>query len=437
MRDIALLVVICGLLPFAVRHTWIGILLWTWISIMNPHKLAWGFAMDAPFAAAAAGATLLSLVFNRDKLRMPWEPPVLTLMFFIVWMCFTTALAFYPLESATQLNKVLKIQLMTLIAFAALRERKHIEAFVWINALSIGFYGLKGGLFTLREGGTSRVWGPPGGFIEGNNELGLALIMTIPLLNYLHLSSSSRLVRLGLIAAMLLSAVAALGTQSRGAFLAIIAMGVVLWLRSSHKFVSGLVIVLVGVSLLSFMPESWVQRMETIRSYENDSSAMGRINAWQTTINLANDRVTGGGYEIYNSSVGARYSPDGKSRAAHSIYFQVLGEHGWPGLVLFLLTGLFTFRMAGKIRKQARLKPETEWLHPLASMVQVSMVGYAVGGAFLSLAYFDLPYNIVVIVVVAWRWLQERGYESESQPRPDLARGAGRRLLGRRVADRA
>jgi putative inorganic carbon (HCO3(-)) transporter len=438
MRDVLMVLIVCGALPLAVRHTWFGVLLWTWISIMNPHKLAWGFAMDAPFAAAAAGATLLSLVFNRDKLRMPWEAPVVTLMFFIVWMCFTTALAFFPVESSTQLNKVLKIQLMTLIAFAALRERKHLELFVWVNALSIGFYGLKGGLFTLRDGGTNRVWGPPGGFIEGNNELGLALIMTIPLLNYLRVTTPSRLVKLGLIATMVLSAVAALGTQSRGAFLAIIAMGAVLWLRSSHKLVSGLTIVVVGASLLSFMPETWVQRMETIRTYENDSSAMGRINAWQTAFNLANDRVTGGGYEMYNDHVNSRYSPvRGKAKAAHSIYFQVLGEHGWPGLFLFLLIGLLTFRMAGKIRKQARLRPETEWLHPLASMVQVSMVGYAVGGAFLSLAYFDLPYNIVVMVVVAWRWLQERSYESEPQPRPEPARTVGRRLLGRRLADRA
>lgn len=439
MRDILILLLVCGALPFAVRHTWFGILLWTWISVMNPHKLAWGFAADLPLAAAAAAATLISLFFNRDKLRMPWDPPVIALLFFVAWMCLTTALAFYPGESWEQLNKVLKIQLMTLIAFAALRERKHIELFVWVNALSIGFYGLKGGLFTLRVEGVQRVWGPPGGFIEGNNELGLALVMTIPLLNYLRVTVQSRVVRAGLLLTMVMSAVAALGTQSRGAFLAIVAMGLVLWLRSSHKLVSGLAIVVVGASLVAFMPPTWVERMETIRTYETDTSATGRINAWATMLNLANERVVGGGFEVYDDAVFQRYSPTpAKARAAHSIYFQVLGEHGYPGLILFLLIGVFTFRMAGKIRKQSLARPDTQWLHPLSSMVQVSMVGYAVGGAFLSLAYFDLPYNIVVIVVVAWRWLQERGYESEQRGSiGSLTTPAGAQLPARRLAERA
>ena len=48
MRDLLIVVVVVGLLPFAVAHTWIGVMLWTWLSLMNPHKLAFGFAYDAP-----------------------------------------------------------------------------------------------------------------------------------------------------------------------------------------------------------------------------------------------------------------------------------------------------------------------------------------------------------------------------------------------------
>ncbi|OHC80868.1 MAG: putative O-glycosylation ligase, exosortase A system-associated, partial [Rhodoferax sp. RIFCSPLOWO2_12_FULL_60_11] len=224
MRDLLMLGIVLGALPFALRHTWIGILLWTWISIMNPHKLAWDFAQNAPWAAVVAGVTILSLFTTRDKLNMPWEPPVKVLFAFVIWMCVTTAFAFYPLISWEQLNKVLKIQLMTVIAFAALRERKHIELFIWVNILSIGFYGFKGGLFTLRGGGAERVWGPPGGFIEGNNELAVALVMVIPLMNYLRVVATRPWIRHGLLALMLLSAVSVFGSQSRGALLAVSAM---------------------------------------------------------------------------------------------------------------------------------------------------------------------------------------------------------------------
>ncbi len=416
MRDLLMLGIVLGALPFAFRHTWVGVLLWTWISIMNPHKLAFGFAHDAPWAAVVAGVTILSLFVTRDKLSMPWEPPVKVLFAFVIWMCVTTAFAFYPLVSWVQLNKVLKIQFMTAVALIALQERKHIELFIWVNALSIGFYGFKGGIFTIRTGGAGTVEGPPGGFIASNNDLALALVVAIPLMNYLRIVATRRWIRLGLLVLMALSAVAAIGTQSRGALLAISAMGLVLWARSSRKLAAAVTVAIVTVSIVAFMPGSWEQRMSTIQTYDQDSSAMGRINAWWMTFNLANSRFSGGGFESYTPEIFERYAPNPTDlHVAHSIYFSVLGEHGYLGLILFLLVWWLALRTAGKIRKEALLREETQWAFYLAGMCQVSLAGYAVGGAFLSLAYFDLPYNILVVLVVTLRWLREKRWETETQ----------------------
>ena len=135
-------------------------------------------------------------------------------------MCITTLMSPSPAAAWPQLNKVLKIQLMTLVASAALQQRRHIERFIWVIVLSIGFYGVKGGIWTLLTGGGSRVWGPPGGFFEDNNALGATLIIAIPLMNYLRLVATRIWIRRILLAMMGLCAVAALGTQSRGALLA-------------------------------------------------------------------------------------------------------------------------------------------------------------------------------------------------------------------------
>ena len=120
MRDLFILGLVLGALPFAVRFTWAAVLLWTWISIMNPHKLAYGFAYGAPFAAVAAGAAALSLIFNRNRFKLPASPIVAVLILFVLWMCVTTYFAYFPESSWVQLNKVLKIQLMTLVAMADL-----------------------------------------------------------------------------------------------------------------------------------------------------------------------------------------------------------------------------------------------------------------------------------------------------------------------------
>jgi putative inorganic carbon (hco3(-)) transporter len=415
MRDLLVTAIVLGALPYAFRHPWMGVMLWTWLSVMNPHRLTWGFAYDAPFAAMAAGATLLGLYFSKDKVQLPKAPAVYVLMAFIAWMALTTAFAIDPFNSWDQLKKVLKIQLMTVVALLVLHEKKHIQWFVWVNALSIGFYGVKGGLYTIATAGGGRVWGP-GGFIGGNNEIGLAMLVAIPLLYYLYLITQHKWVRLGLLGTIGLSAIAVLGTQSRGAFLAIAAMGAFLWWRAPRKLFSGILIATAAVTALAVMSESFFARMDTIKTYQEDTSAMGRLHAWQTAVNIANSRPLGAGFYMYQDAVFERYAPRERSanvdakayeaRAAHSIFFQILGEHGWIGLILFLSLWVLAWRTASRLRKQTRERQDLMWIYQLAGMCQVALVGYGIGGAFLSLAYFDFLYNIIVVIVVTQRWLQ-------------------------------
>lgn len=415
MRDIALTLVFIGILPFAIRKTWLAVLLWTWMSIMNPHKLTWGFAYSAPFAMVAAIAAFISLFVDRKSLRMPKDFTVVALALFVLWMCLTSFNAIHYERSIDELITVLKIQVMTFIAFAAIHGRKQIEAFIWVVVVSVGFYGFKGGLFTIATGGSGRVWGPPETYINGNNEVGLALTMIIPLMNYLRVVSPNKWVRRGLLVTMGLSAAAVLGTQSRGALLAIAAMSLVLWSRSSKKVVGGMVLLAAAVGLVAFMPKSWEDRMSTIKTYEQDGSAMSRINAWDMAINIANDRVTGGGFLVETRQVYDRYAQTSEWGifTAHSIYFQAIGEQGWPGFALFLAVGVGAFLATLQVRRKSKRQPESLWAFELAGMVQVSMIGYAVGGAFLSLTYLDLAYNIAVIIVACKFWLMAEGWKTE------------------------
>jgi len=135
---------------------------------------------------------------------------------------------------------------------------------------------------------------------------------------------------------------------------------------------------------------------------------MGRINAWGMAWNLASDRLLGGGFEIYNLGVFGRYAPDPTYfQGAHSIYFQMLGEHGFIGLGLFLLLWFLVWRDASWIARQAQSRNELRWASDLARMIQVSLVGYAVGGAFLNLAYYDVPYYLLIALVLTRRLVEK------------------------------
>jgi probable O-glycosylation ligase (exosortase A-associated) len=421
VRDIALLVFMLGAIPYAFVHPVYGVYLWTWISLMNPHRLTWGFSFDASYAFYTAVATMIGLMATKDPRRMPVAPATVALTLFLVWMTLGFQFSFFPDDSFEMWNKVMKIQIMTLVAAALIFERKQITWLVWVMVLSIGYYGLKGGVFAIRTGGAQKVYGPIGTFVEGNNEIALAIVMVIPLMWYLFETTVNRWVRYGLIALMALCSLAAIASYSRGAFLAIAAMSVAIWWKSKRKGLLGVGLLVLWPAVLAFMPKLWEDRMNTISDYTSDGSAMGRINAWRMAWNLASDRpLFGGGFEIYNKPVFDLYAPiPADIHAAHSIYFQVLGEHGFVGFFLFMLIWWFTWRTAGWIRKNTTPNGDNRWAYHFAAMSQVSLVGFFVGGAFLSLAYFDLPYYIMV-ALIATKWILER----ETKPSPTAVRGA-------------
>ncbi len=291
-------------------------------------------------------------------------------------------------------------------------DREKIHSLIWVIALSIGFYGIKGGVFTILGGGSEHVLGP-GGFIGGNTEIGLALVMVLPLFWYLYLNSEQKWVRIGLIFALLLIPVGILGTQSRGALLAIVAIGFFLWLKSRKKLVPFVVLLMMVPLLYMFMPQTWHDRMNSMTDHKTDESAMGRIQAWTFAYDMASARpLTGGGFEAFTPKNFERFSPGlveagtGKYNDVHSIYFEVLGEHGFVGLGIFLILGFLYWRTASRIIKVTKTSEQHKWAYDLASMLQVSLVGYAVGGAFLGLAYFDLGYHYLAILILVQRIIE-------------------------------
>ena len=419
MRTIVLAALLLALVPWSLLVPWVGVMTWTWISIMNPHKMTFGFLFDFPVAAVVGGATLIGLVITRDRRMPPINGVTLILLAFVLWMCVTSLFAVYPATIGDMFSKVMKIQLMIFVTMALVYTRRRIDVFVWVIVLSLGFFGLKGGVYTLLSGGVGRVYGPPGGFMEGNNELALGLTMAIPLMYYVRSIAKSVIVRYGLVGLMIFTALSILGSQSRGAFLAIVAMAVYLWRFSHRKILTGGILAIVAVALVTFMPIAWQSRMDSIANYQHDSSAMGRINAWKMAWNLAKDRFVGAGFDTAEPELFARYAPNPQDiHAAHSIYFQVLGEHGFLGLGLFLLLWLLTWRSCTSVRRIANRMPGGNSTARLAAMIQVSLVGYFVGGAFLSLAYFDVPYDLLAIIVVLRAQVEAEIRDREAVARP-------------------
>lgn len=419
MRDAIIFAIVFGILPFAFKRPVIGVFLYTWISLMNPHRLTYGPAYDFPFALVIVLVVLLSLVASKEPKKLPSSPLLVVLMLFMIWMTITCLGAFEPDRAWNEWNRVFKTLFMVFITIAAINTEKDIKLFSWVVGLSLAFYGAKGGIFTLASGGSSRVMGPTGTYIGDNNDLALALVMTVPLVWYLQSQVTRKLYRNALIALAVLTLVSAAGSYSRGAMLATGAMLTFLWLKSANKARTGIVVLLALPLVYLIMPEQWFGRMDTIHDYKADNSAMGRLNSWQFAFNLAKDNLTGGGFLTFTARMFRIYAPNPHDvHAPHSIYFQVMGEHGFVGLLLFLTFFILAWRTGSRILRFCRGKQELSWAYGLAAMCQVSLVGYAVGGAFLTLAYYDLFYDIVALLILLEKYLGLRERRPMFAPSP-------------------
>jgi putative inorganic carbon (hco3(-)) transporter len=402
IRDILITAVILGTVPAILRNPYWGVLVWNWLAFMSPHRLAWGFAYASRFSLIIALTTLFSFIIHHNRRKILWNASVVFMFFLTAWVSVTTVFALNAAGAFQAWIEFIKIILMLLITMAVIDTHQKLDRLIWVICLSLGFYGVKGGIFTLAHGGIYSVTGPPGTMIEGNNELALALIMTLPLMRYLQLRTSRKAVSLALWAAMSLTSICILGSYSRGAFLAGGAMALFLAMKSRKRISIIIVLAVLIPALLTFMPARWHQRMGSIQNYQQDASALGRINAWEFAWNLAKDHpFLGGGARAFVPALFYKYAPDPNNyHDAHSIYFEMMAEQGFVGLALFVGIAMGASLSARTIQRRSKGKPPLLWAFDLAGMCQTTILGFAVGGAFLGLSYWDLPYTVVAIVAL-------------------------------------
>jgi probable O-glycosylation ligase (exosortase A-associated) len=264
----------------------------------------------------------------------------------------------------------------------------------------------------------------------------MALIMVLPLMRYLQVQSESRLIRIGFYVLMVLTAFSIIGSQSRGAFLGGMSMAAFLVLKSRQRVMISLLVVGFITVGVFFVPQTWIDRMRTIETYQEDSSALSRLEVWGFALKIANERpLVGGGFRVsYNDDIYLKYVPDarkGRGRNYHSVYFEILGELGYPGLLIYLSVLWAAWRSGSRLISITRRRPELQWAGDLARMIQVSLVGFGVAGAFQNLAFFDFYFHLIAMLFLARHIVQaELAKEGAAAgvvlagPQPALARGA-------------
>ncbi len=180
--------------------------------------------------------------------------------------------------------------------------------------------------------------------------------------------------------------------------------------------------------------------MTTIQNYKADESASTRIAVWGWTLDYVKQNPFGGGFAVYlinelkyelsdvdreqyeewgidPDEVDAGIVED-KARAFHSSYFEMLGEQGFPGLIIWLMNHVGgVWRMEVLRRKYKKSTKEGEqWVAPLALALQNAHIIYLVGALFVGVAYQPFVYKLVALQMGLDTYLARRRNEAKWRP---------------------
>lgn len=436
MRDLLFLAVAAILLFMTIKRPFVGIAIWIWTGLFVPVYWLYSFAEGISYNTAFAVCTGLGFVLSNNKPSFSWDRLFILVLLLFAYTTLTSATALgYPDLVWGEWDLFMKVILLVVMISLIIRKRAHFELLCWALALSVGFYGVVEGLKFISSGGGHQIQGPLGHLLKDNNHLAIGLATVLPIMVYLAGETRHRFFQIGIYFAIGIAVLAILGTHSRGGFIALLAVGGYFWLKSQHKLLSSIAFILVFSIAMIYLPDSWFERIQSIESMEllqEDNSFMQRVVSWKVHAAMALDRpLLGGGFKgplygfvwrdmlqhIYLFDFIPTPPPRTSGLAAHSIYFQILGDHG---IVAF---GIYITIMLGSLRRLSMIERlvseeigKLDWRWRLARMMRVSLITFAVGGGSVSLAYLEIYWVLIGMVIalsISIKPLQQKVTERE------------------------
>lgn len=405
LKGLAIALFYFASLPMIFFTPVVGVLMYTFVEYVAPQSLDYSLLYLWPLSQIVAIATLLSWILHPVKNWHRLQSLEILLILLVIWIAISTVFAVVPGAAWVKWDKVTKVILFSLFIPLILSKRQDLEAALWVAMLSIGYTTIPGGAKTILSGGggLSVIATASGSDLNESSTVAMACAFSIPLLIYLYRHNTlipgkvlPKLIALGLIAA---NAVSVVGTFARTGLVAGVVVGICLAIKQGRRGIMLLIMMgMFAVVLLPlFAPASWYERMATIQTYEADYSAMGRIITWGWVLEtLPEHPIFGGGFRYFN--VNPNLNQSGQPIAPHSIYFEVLGEQGIGGFIIYSSILLISFTRLRRIEKAARRLGQP-WMVDFAGLVQVSLLGFMAGGAFIGVAYQSIFFNSIGLII--------------------------------------
>ncbi len=442
MLDLFLTAFVLGWLALGMRRPFLWVLVYLYVDIVAPQKISYFLLASLPISLIAFSAAAVGWMVADDKRDSRFTVRQGLILVLLAYCGMTTLSADFLTEAAEKWAWVWKALVFASFLPLTLRTRLRFEAVALTLVLSAGAIIITGGIKTAVSGGG---YGSLHFFVNDNTGLyegsiiSCVAIAIVPLIwwlvNHGTIYPKNLFVRLFGAALTFACLLIPIGTQARTGLLCI-ALLFLLSLRSVKKrFLYVGSMVALALIAVPFLPASFTKRMDTIGNHQADESASTRVAVWMWTLDYVKDHPFGGGFEAYRANklrIEMRDSATNSNgntthveiiqttdqgRAYHSSYFEMLGEQGWPGLVLWLTIQVMGLWQMEVLRRRWSRKAKAEgagselqWQAPLANALQQAQLIYLLGGAFVGIAY--QPFILMLIGMQCGLWSYLRRIDS-------------------------
>lgn len=441
MRDLFFVIYLAGFFALGLKRPFLLVLAYAYIDIVSPQRLSYFLLNSIPISAIAFGLAVLGWLIADDKAELRPSVRQILMLTLLGWCAYTTMNADFPLEAMTKWDWVWKALIFAIFLPLTLRTRLRMEALAVVLVLCASSIIITGGIKTLLSGGGYGVLNlmvaDNSGLYEGST-ISTVAIAIIPLILWLTQYGTifppdrfTKLFGWALCGACLLIPI---GTETRTGLLCILLLGGLMLMRTQRRFLYGGMLAIAAVAAVPFLPSTFTSRMDTIENYQADESASTRVAVWQWTWGYVKDHPAGGGFDAYLGN-SFRYEktqmvgPPGaqtlernivvdKGRAYHSAYFEMLGEQGFPGFLLWAMIHGLSLARTEWIRRHYRRRddPTKAWVAPLALALQQGHLVYLLGALFIGIAYQPFIFMLLALQIGLSTYLARQRKHEETVP---------------------
>ena len=455
MRDLFLIGFLVGIVLIGFRRPFLFLCAYIYVDIVSPQRLSYYLLSSVPVSLIVFTASFVGWAMNDDKSLSKPTPRQIMLILLLLLCAYTTMVADHPEAALEKWDWVWKALVFAIFMPVTLYTRVRIEGILLFMLLSMSSIAVVGGAKTLAGGGgygTLNLMVANNSGMYESSTISTFAICSIPLILYMAKYSTivapSIFTRLYWYALAFACLLIPIGTQTRTGLLCIVLVAVLELRAAKRRMLYLALMAAITLGGIPFLPKSYTQRMDTIGGYQADSSASTRLAVWKWTIEYAKTHPLGGGFASYIGNkleIDMSYrTADGTTvkvvgydfgRSFHNAYFEMLGEQGYPGLVLFLLIHLIgIFRMEVIRRTYRKHEGEHEWVAPLASALQHGHLVFMLGCSFVGIAFQPYIYFLIAVEIGFDRYVQthikkrawnpfrkrKRDIETEAGPEPEV-----------------